>query len=501
MQLKQYISMDIGLRFSLMVKINIRNKIFLLCMVLCVIVLTLSGVIIIEKIHSDMLDKEIENMINFDKGINILLSTYLLNFWENEELKAKSSVEMYDPVYSDEAKLVNFIDYYLNQIDSKDTYFEVYDKNKKILLSTHENILNVMRKEIDYATKGNRNYILRKYNDKYFIYVTSILKTNRSDGIIMSSIKDVSYILNSRKEQYIFFLWIEVFALLLLAITIRVFSRFITKPLELLTSTTRSIANGKYDERVHISSNDEIGLLAMNFDSMAEQIEYNVKALEEEAKAKQRFIDNLTHEIRTPLTSIIGYADLLKKNEYDQYLFNKGLNHIYSEGKRLNELAQKMVDVILLRKDEIDIDDENAMSILYEVIEVTGMKIDTKKLSIVVDASDMVIPLDKNLIKAVLINLVDNAIKASSTGQQIVIGTKITDNNKCIYVQDEGKGMNEDELEKIIEPFYMVDKSRSRKNGGIGLGLSICDEIVKLHHARLNIKSKVNEGTIVEIIF
>lgn len=501
MPLKRYISMDTGLRFSRMMKMSIRNKIFLLCMILCVAVLTVSGVIIIEKIHSDMLDKEIENMINFDKGINIVLSTYIINIEENERLKGKSSVEVYDPIYPNEIRLVNFIEHYLNQIDSKDIYFEVFDNNRNSLVSTHENIIRVGREEIDYAKNGNRNYALKKYNDKYFVYVNSALKTNQSDGIVMSSIKDVSYIMKSRKEQYRFFFWIVMFSILLLSITIRIFSRFITKPLEVLTQTTKSIANGKYEQRVNISSTDEIGVLAEQFDSMAEQIECNVKELEEQGKAKQRFIDNLTHELRTPLTSIIGYADLLRKNEYDQYLFNKGLNHIYTEGKRLNELTQKMLNVVLLRKDNPDIRDENIMRILEEVIEVTRIKLNAKKISVVIDTSDMVISVDKNLIKAVLINLVDNAIKASSIGQRIFMGTKMIDNNKCIYVQDAGKGINEDELEKIMEPFYMVDKSRNRKNGGMGLGLSICDEIIKLHDAKLNIKSKANEGTIAEIIF
>lgn len=477
---------------------RIKKKIYLLCMILCMIILTLSGIIINENYHMKMLEKEVENCLKLEKNINIALSTYMIYYWENVLSRGyflkKNSTRIKE-------NLQELVENFVSKLSDKDIFFEVLDMEKNIIVSTHDYNWNVKRDEIDAVVEGNRNYVLRQIGGKHFIFVTNMVRSGIGQDYIIACIKDVSYLFQLRKEQFIFFLKIEVVALIALMIAVNFISRYITRPLEMLTETSQKIASGNYYERVNISSSDEIGILAKQFDCMASDIESKIKELEKQTEAKQRFIDNLTHELKTPLTSIIGYADLLRKNQYNKELYDKGLNHIYYEGKRINELISKMINVILLRNIEICLKEENIKELFNEVIDVMKIKLSAKEIKLQTIGPDIFIEMDRNLIKSVLINLLDNAYKASENGQTITLGSEIKAGNKCIYIKDQGKGMSREELERIKEPFYKVDKSRNKKDGGIGLGLSICDQIVKLHDGILNISSEKGKGTVVEIIF
>ena len=278
-------------------------------------------------------------------------------------------------------------------------------------------------------------------------------------------------------------------------------SKLVIRPIEELSSAAQNIASGNYKDRVKVTGKDEIGFLAEQFNIMADEVEQRINMLENESLRQQRFIDNLTHELRTPLTSIIGYADLLRKVDYDRELFTKSLNYIYSEGNRMLKLANTLMDVILLREKAFKLKKQPVLPLLNEVKGLLNVKAQEKGIQLQVIGEDLELPLEKDLLKGAIINLVDNAIKASRPGTVITLGVEQVQNKPCIYVADQGKGMDELEVRKVKEPFYRVDKSRSRKEGGLGLGLAICEQIVKVHGAELVIESQVGKGTKVKIIF
>ena len=243
-------------------------------------------------------------------------------------------------------------------------------------------------------------------------------------------------------------------------------------------------------------------MLSQNFNTMAEDVEEKIKELEKNFEQKQRFIYNLTHELKTPLTSIIGYADFLRSTKYNEEVFLKGLNNIFQEGKRLEALSSKMMDLTLLKRENFKMKNENLQIILCEIKDFLKPKLESENIKLIISAEELEVLVERDLIKNLILNLIDNAIKASNSGSKIHLnGYKDKDSKIVIEIKDEGIGIEEKELSKVFEPFYMVDKSTSRSVNGAGLGLAICAEIARIHEAEIKIESKIGDETSIKIIF
>lgn len=166
-----------------------------------------------------------------------------------------------------------------------------------------------------------------------------------------------------------------------------------------------------------------------------------MEQLQLESVRQQRFVDNLTHESRTPLTSIIGYAELLQKIEYEPAIFQKGLQYIYTEGKRMLNLNNMLLDLTFYREKNFELLPQPVLPICREVQELTAVRAAEHAITIQICGENLVLPLEKDLLKSLLMNLVDNAIKASPNGGIIIIGMALEENRKLLYVQDFGRGM------------------------------------------------------------
>lgn len=194
---------------------------------------------------------------------------------------------------------------------------------------------------------------------------------------------------------------------------------------------------------------------------------------------------------------MIGYADMLRSRKLDDEKHFLCANYIYTEGKRLETMALRLLDIIVTRRKEIDRKTTNVSSIfsyLQEIYDETKNPEDGRvKVDICWEKGELYA--EENLLKTVLINLTDNAIKASEEGQTVEITGRRMENGYYFQVRDEGIGIPEEELQKITEAFYMVDKSRSRAHNGAGLGLALCTAILELHHSRLKVESTLGFGS------
>lgn len=235
---------------------------------------------------------------------------------------------------------------------------------------------------------------------------------------------------------------------------------------------------------------------------MSYAIEAKVKELEKNSEMKQQFIESLTHEIKTPLTSIIGYADFLRSTKYREEIFLESLNHIYQEAKRLERISFKLMDLILLGKQELVLKSEDILEVCQEAKEVLKSRLKkNNSLNLILTVKPCKAIIEKELFIVLLTNLIGNSIKASAENSNIYLRACRNDQDQLlIQVEDQGMGIPEKDIDKVFEPFFMVDKSRSRAHQGSGLGLAICSEIVKLHQGEIKIKSVSGEGTTVEII-
>ncbi|MEJ8553805.1 sensor histidine kinase [Tepidibacter sp. Z1-5] len=461
------------------------QKILIYSVILFLIMFNIGAYFLIENSHNLSLKREV------NRGLSDHLNAYL---------GVKSIITSIKEPVSEEFMYYILKNYMKNFKDEK-TYIEILDSNNNEIFSNLNFNIKGNRVELKNLISNERSYIIRDIGDKTYIFVTNLLEGDR-ENFKFTYIRDISYVYEERKKEYAFFIRLEFIISIILAGGMYFLSKYITRPIDKLIDSTKRIKEGKFSERVCINSNDEIGILSDNFNEMAYAIEDKIHELEKTVNQKQRFIDNLTHELKTPLTSIIGYAEFLMTTKYNEEAFLLGMSYILNEGKRLKKLSEKMMDLILFKKENFIMKKENIKNILLEIKEVLSPKLKSKNIDLVVFGNGYEVLVEKDLIKNLIINLIDNAIKASSDSSRIYLKMYVNEESKkVIEVKDEGIGMDKQELHKVFEPFYMVDKSRTRANNGAGLGLSICAEIAKVHNAKLEIDSEINKGTCIKIIF
>ena len=272
------------------------------------------------------------------------------------------------------------------------------------------------------------------------------------------------------------------------------------RPLSRLKSSIKKISRGDYSARVKEEGSAELKEIAESFNIMAEVVENNTERLEGIADGRKRYVDSLAHEMKTPLTSILCYGDLMrikKRVEDTERLEYAGI--IVDEAKRLKSLSSKLLELATADSAELDFKEHSVLSIMKEAESSMGEPLEARGIKLNVMGQDGNIYCDKELFKSLLYNLIDNAAKASPVGGSINVISRCEKNGIVIAVEDHGIGMTKDVLRKVTEPFYMADKSRSRAAGGAGLGLSLCLEIAKRHRARLTAKSRPGVGTTVFI--
>lgn len=222
--------------------------------------------------------------------------------------------------------------------------------------------------------------------------------------------------------------------------------------------------------------------------------------LEELAGRREEFIASFAHELKTPLTAIIGYADMLRSKDMAPKPRFTAAGYIFSEGKRLEALSLKLMDIIVLGKQEFQKRRYDAGVLIREVAAVTVPSLGDAGMTLEIRWEKGEVEIEPDLFKTLLINLVDNGRKASKHGQSIDLYGKNEENGYAFYIRDYGRGMKDEDLERITEPFYMVDKSRSRAQNGAGLGLALCKRIAELHGTRLEYSSEPDKGTTVRVL-
>lgn len=255
--------------------------------------------------------------------------------------------------------------------------------------------------------------------------------------------------------------------------------------------------------RSYNNSSDEIGALARNFNRMADQLVDQMQKKVLEAKQKEDFTAAFAHELKTPLTSIIGYADMLNSMKLSDVECHDAYFYIYSQGKRLESLSHKLLDLVSMDKNPL-VFRPISTTVLEENLRITMRPVWKQKgIRGKVELERTTIYGDVELLLSLFYNLVDNAVKAMDKEEICFILIKGICREELyeFKVVDNGRGIPEEEISRITEAFYMVDKSRSRKEGGAGIGMALCQKIILLHHGTLKIDSRLGEGTVIKVTF
>ena len=330
------------------------------------------------------------------------------------------------------------------------------------------------------------------------LQVVSVIQMGE-DQLLLETRFDTSDVYLARQTQlHLFFIIYGVVVLLGVAVAGGL-SGVLAKRLEQLTKAAKEISAGELDTRSNIRTYDEFGQLSRTFDTMTDRLQENIQRMESEMQRQEAFMGAFAHELKTPMTAIIGYADLLRQDGLEENTRLTAADYIYSEGQRLEKLSFKLLDLLLLEKDEIVCKEVNLSVFLEDVEKALAPVMEKKNVKLVCRGVRGKVKLEPDLVKSLLYNLVDNAAKAiDGEGNIIVRGTRIP--NGCeIVVTDNGRGMEEGEISHITEAFYRVDKSRSRQQGGAGLGLALCRQIAELHGGNLKFASTPGAGTRVTV--
>ena len=273
---------------------------------------------------------------------------------------------------------------------------------------------------------------------------------------------------------------------------VSIFTRQSLKPVKYLTKAAKKIGSGDLNYRVKVESDDEIGQLSKTFNNMANE-------LESLQKERRQMTANIAHELRTPLTNIRGYLEgiqdkVLKPNDENiDTLFNQTLhlNNLVDDLRVLSMIESGNLNLNLVEGDIVKIIEISTKD-FYPRAKNSGVKINLELQNI---SEKKKIYFDDTRMRQIIANLIENAFSYNSENNEITIRSKISDNYYVIKIIDQGEGIPEKEVNKIFNEFYRVDKSRSKKTGGVGLGLSIVKSLIEAHNGEISVNSKINSGT------
>ncbi len=323
--------------------------------------------------------------------------------------------------------------------------------------------------------------------------------TAANDELRLDQCYDISGIYAQRSEQILIYRRVFLVVVIISAILCWVLAYWLTKPLSSLSKASKRFASGELSYRAEVRSNDEVGMLTRDFNAMAEKLQQNIATIQESAAQQEIFMGNFAHEMKNPMTSIIGYAELIRAQMLDEKEQMDAANYIFSEGKRLESLSLKLLNMLDLKKNEIKLQPAKPAQVVGSMVQHLERVYLEQGIVLRCRCEDGWCMLEPDLVRSLLVNLIDNARKAMDKGGNIYLMSQMTDEGCRIKILDTGRGIPDEEIEKITQAFYRVDKSRSRAQGGVGLGLALCNEIVQLHHGSMKFESRIGNGTCVTV--
>lgn len=275
-------------------------------------------------------------------------------------------------------------------------------------------------------------------------------------------------------------------------------------PIQDLTLAAKKVAAGDFSEKLENQSKDEIGVLTRTFNNMAGRLEDTLDDLTKSERMRREFVANVSHELRTPITSIRSYAETLEDDPaMPAVTRQKFLEVILNESDRMTNIVQDLLTLSRFDAGSIEFSFETFSfeKSVRDVYNATVIDAHGHKHDFVLEFKSHVPDIrgDRARIEQVLINMVSNAIKYTRDGGRIRMTAGTKDGKVWCSVKDNGIGIPKDDVDKVFDRFYRVDKARSRESGGTGLGLSIAKEIVLRHKGRIDMESREGKGTKITI--
>lgn len=324
--------------------------------------------------------------------------------------------------------------------------------------------------------------------------VYAVYASDLQGGLRLVTAYDLTGLYRDRDAALTRFLLLETAVLAAAAAVTALLAARLTRPLAVLTDAGQQIAAGDYARRTALHTGDEIETLSASFDKMADAVQEKIADLEADVQKREDFVGAFTHELKTPMTSIIGYADILAAMQTDPDEQREAAAAIAHEGRRLESLSHKLLALLGLAECPLT-PAAVPLAALWPRLHAACPGVNLRTPA----APAPTVQGDADLLLDLLCNLVQNAAKASKPGAPVVVLCTADADTATLTVADRGCGIPPDQLARVTEPFYMVDKSRARRQGGSGLGLALCQRIAAAHDGTLKIESEPGKGTRVSV--
>ncbi|MCY6372778.1 sensor histidine kinase [Clostridium ganghwense] len=467
-------------------KLKIKTKIMLMNMGILIPVIIFIYLVIINNLYNNVL----KNSVDFLTKESYNTQLYIINYLGKDSgINDVTKFKNISPLTST---------YLSNRLKFR---IQMYDKDGNITADSSSSKDNFYDKDINNAIKGNKAYIIRKVHGKMYILFSSPIYINdKTIGCVRYIYEEIS---GNKLIHNTFIIMgiIAIIAICLAWVLSNLFSDNIVRPIEKLKDMSEKVAKRQFNNKIDINSGDEIEDLSKTFNIMSENIQQHIEKLKEEKQKQKSFLDNVTHEFKTPLTAIIGHSDLIPRLN-DKEDVEESLSYIGKEGQRLLKLVEELLDLSKFGKNEFEIHKTNSdiKEVVEEVLYMLKPRCDKYDIYIEKELFSKEIFIDKDKTKQVILNVVDNAIKYSECSSIIF---NIEENNEYIILSiiDDGMGIAEEYIDKIFEPFCRVNKISAREKNGNGLGLFICREIMNKQDGFIEISSKLEKWTCVKLGF
>lgn len=458
-------------------------KTFMVTFFLFLSIFFISLMLISKHLLTIQIDSAMEPIGNEHRLISDLMDRELRNLIERGAKKEEAIEYLYH--------------YYANHYIRQKGYIEIFKENKPL----YSNFRQPYSQRIYFdCTEKSRTAVFKKLgNGEYIIIIGEFPQTNQEYKI--QYIHDITSVIEEWKKIYHILLLIGIGSSLVMVVILIFILHIIFKPLYLVVAASKEIANGNYEKRISLFKTYELASLADSFNYMAEKVQLAITKFSDDARQKQQFIDNFSHEVRTPLTSIYGFAEYMQKSVLSEEEKIVIAGYIMEDSKYILNIADRLLDLATLKNKSIVKKNYPVTLLYYNTNNLLREKINQKQIHLIQENSVEFIYGDEDLLQSLLVNITNNAIDASEQNGIIKWQTYYENKNIVLCVSDNGRGIPQDEVHKINEPFYRVDKSRNRETGNAGLGLAICQQIAKCHNAKIIVQSELGQGTAVKIIF
>lgn len=422
-------------------------------------------------IYQKTIIQEKESMVNQQKNIILLLSTRITGNEEKESM----------------IKNGEFI------AATKSGDFELLDEKGELVFSTNQRLFDKYALPSKVSKQSLEISQMVSEKKKKIMYATA--KIPNTDYYLVTYHQAKNY--EQTLTASLFYFRAILFFLLLAILPVTYFlSSMILKPINRLIQVIQAITEGKTEMRASVQTNDEIGLLSQNLNRMADKLNHDLEIVRNAKEKQDLFVSSFSHEVRTPLTSIIGYAQMLRWEELEPSAA-ESVDYILEESNRLKNLSNDILKLMELEKAEITVQPISSQEIDHDLSRfLKGIE---QEFSYMISFEPAILLIDASLFKLLSLNILSNALDAIGKDGKLTIEGWTDKNRYMIRFSDNGKGIPDDLLEKVTDEFFTGNSSRTSNH--LGLGLSLVKKIVELHDGLLVIESEVGSGTTITIDF